>query len=86
MNSSIEEIYSSEGAIVERLFEVKKNLDKASQIDPELCSRAESIADAAFHMEDLAGELRAYLNRIQMDDKHLEAVEARIDELNRLKT
>ncbi len=85
VNSSIEEIYSSEGAIVERLFEVKKNLDKASQIDPELCSRAESIADAAFHVEDLAGELRAYLNRIQMDDKHLEAVEARIDELNRLK-
>jgi DNA repair protein RecN (Recombination protein N) len=85
VNKGIEEIYSSEGAVVERLFEVKKSLDKASQIDPELCSKAESIGDAAFHLEDIAGNLRAYLNRIQIDDKRLETVEARLDLLHRLK-
>ncbi len=83
--SSIEELYSANGAIVERLVEVKKNLERASEIDPELSSKAKDLNKASFRIEDIAGELRTYLKIIPPDDKRLEDVESRLDILTRLK-
>ncbi|MCJ7615394.1 MAG: DNA repair protein RecN, partial [Desulfobacterales bacterium] len=83
--SSIEELYSANGAVVERLVEVKKSLDKASAIDPELSSRANGLNEATFRIEVIAEELRTYLKIIPLDDKHLEEVESRLDILTRLK-
>ncbi|MBU4185602.1 MAG: DNA repair protein RecN [Proteobacteria bacterium] len=83
--SSIEELYSANGAIVERLVEVKKNLDRASEIDPDLSSKAKDLNEACFRIEDIAEELRAYLKIIPLDDKRLEEVESRLDILTRLK-
>lgn len=82
---SLEELYSSQGAIVERLFEIQKNLDKACQIDPQLSPKTESLAQATFQVEDIAGELRTYLKNIRTDEKRIEEVEARLDTLNKLK-
>jgi DNA repair protein RecN (Recombination protein N) len=64
---------------------VKKDLDKASTIDPLLAPKAERIAEAAFHLEDVADELRTYLKNIQMDESFLDTVEARLDTLVKLK-
>ena len=83
--SSIEELYSANGAVVERLVEVKKNLDKATAIDPELTSKAKELSEATFRIEDIAEELRTYLKNIPIDDKRLEEVESRLDILTRLK-
>jgi DNA repair protein RecN (Recombination protein N) len=83
--SSIEELYSANGAIVERLVEVKKNLERASEIDPELSSKAKDLNKASFRIEDIAEELRTYLKIIPLDDKRLEEVESRLDILTRLK-
>ncbi|MEA1900605.1 MAG: DNA repair protein RecN [Thermodesulfobacteriota bacterium] len=83
--SSIEELYSANGAIVERLVEVKKNLERASEIDPELSSKAKDLNKASFRIEDIAEELRTYLKIILLDDKRLEEVESRLDILTRLK-
>jgi len=83
--SSIEELYSANGAIVERLVEVKKNLERASEIDPELLSKAKDLNKASFRIEDIAEELRTYLKIIPPDDKRLEEVESRLDILTRLK-
>lgn len=83
--SSIEDLYSTNGAVVERLVEVKKNLDKATAIDPDLTSKAKELSEAAFCIEDIAEELRTYLKMIPLDDKRLEEVESRLDILARLK-
>jgi DNA repair protein RecN (Recombination protein N) len=83
--SSIEDLYSSKGAVVERLVEVKKNLDKATAIDPELTPKAKELSEATFRIEDIAEELRTYLKIITIDDKRLEEVESRLDILTRLK-
>jgi len=85
VHDSIEALYSAKGAIVERLFEVKKNLEKACQIDPELSSRAQKITETTFHIEDVAEELRSYIGNVQIDEKRLEEIETRIDTLSRLK-
>ncbi|RLC25080.1 MAG: DNA repair protein RecN, partial [Deltaproteobacteria bacterium] len=83
--SSIEELYSANGAVVERLVEAKKNLDKATAIDSELTSKAKELSEATFRIEDIAEELRTYLKNIPIDDKRLEEVESRLDILTRLK-
>jgi DNA repair protein RecN (Recombination protein N) len=83
--SSIEDLYSAKGAVVERLVEVKKNLDKATAIDPELTPKAKELSEATFRIEDIAEELRTYLKMITIDDKRLEEVESRLDSLTRLK-
>ena len=83
--SSIEDLYSAKGAVVERLVEVKKNLDKATAIDPELTPKAKELSEATFRIEDIAEELRTYLKIITIDDKRLEEVESRLDTLTRLK-
>jgi DNA repair protein RecN (Recombination protein N) len=55
------------------------------KIDSQLSATAESLAESAYHIEDLVAGLRRYLNIIQLDDKRLEAVEERLDTLNKLK-
>jgi len=84
-NESVETLYSSDGSILEKLSSIKKGLDKGGQIDPELMSRAKGIDEIVFGVEDIAGQLTAYLKNIQIDERRLEEVEARIDTLQKLK-
>jgi len=81
----IESLYGASGAVVERLMEVQKGLDRACHIDPSLKDRVQGIPDAVYRLEDTVAGLRKYLKEIQMDEGRLEAVETRLDLLNKLK-
>ncbi len=83
--SAIEELYSAQNAVVERVTEIKKRLEKACEIDPELCPQTKELGDTAFRIEDIAEGLRTYLNRIPIDEKRIEEIEERIDILQKLK-
>lgn len=85
VHSSIEDLYSTEGAIVERIVEVKKRLEKASLIDPALTEQAERLTKSIFNMEDIAEGLREYQKNVEMDEGLLEEVEERLDTLHKLK-
>ncbi|OEU68084.1 MAG: hypothetical protein BBJ57_13455, partial [Desulfobacterales bacterium PC51MH44] len=85
VHSSIETLYSAQGAVIERCVAVKKDLEKACQIDPKLISKTENISETIFHLEDIAEELRTYLKNIQIDENRLEEVETRLDTLVKLK-
>ena len=85
VHGSIEELYGAPGSVIERLLEVRKNLARAGQIDSQLNSGAGSLEESTYHIEDLIEELRSYLKLIQIDEQRLEAVEERLDELNKLK-
>ncbi len=83
--TSVETLYSAQGAVCERLGEVAKNLEKAAQVDADLASRAKRAAEAAYQLEDLAADLRGYLNHVRVDEQRLEEVESRLHVLTRLK-
>ncbi|MEE8481489.1 MAG: DNA repair protein RecN, partial [Desulfobacterales bacterium] len=85
VHDSIEALYNTQGAVVERLVEVRRNLDRVCQIDSELSSAAKGIADSTFQIEDIIEELSNYLKNIQIDETRLEDVEARLDILQKLK-
>jgi DNA repair protein RecN (Recombination protein N) len=81
----IEGIYGSQGSVFERLVEIKKALERAGRIDNHLESPVEQLAEISYRLEDLVGELRGYLNQIVFDPSRLDAVEERLDVLNKLK-
>jgi len=83
--SSLETLYDAPGAVVEKLMEVGKGIDQVSSIDHALAKQKNALNDAAYTVEAVVEELRAYLKQIQMDEKRLEEVEARLDMLRRLK-
>ena len=82
---AIEEIYGRQGSVIERLEEIKKQLVTAGRIDESLAQKGGSLAETTYGLEDLVGDLRAYLTSIDMDSGRLEIVEERLDLLNRLK-
>ncbi len=85
VNHGLEVLYTGEGAVVERLMEVEKDLSKLCSIDESLSMQAKRLASAALQVEDIVEELRSYLAGIHTDDKRLEEVEERIDLLHKLK-
>ncbi|MDD3081477.1 MAG: DNA repair protein RecN [Desulfobacterales bacterium] len=85
VHQSIETLYSGQGAIAENLTVIQKNLDRIRSLDPELESMAGTISGISFQVEDISQRFGTYLHRISIDPARIEAVEARLDLLNRLK-
>ena len=81
----IETLYDGQGAVVEHLKAVQNDLEKASNTDPELSKTAERMAGNLLEIEDTVDTLRTYLGGLETDRHRLEAVEERLDLLNRLK-
>jgi DNA repair protein RecN (Recombination protein N) len=82
---SFESLYGMQGAVVESLVEISKDLQKISEIDPQLIPKIKGLTDAAFQIEDISHELRSYMENIEMDEKRLEQVEARLEMIRKLK-
>ncbi len=85
VHASIDELYNTSGAIVERIVSVGKNLEDVSQIDAELSASSQTLSENAYRIEDVVSDLRAYLGKIQMDDQRLAAAEERLYVLSSLK-
>ncbi len=81
----VHDLYSSDGAVVESLGRLGKALEKAAGMDGGLEPHAAALADLTFKVEDLAVTLRDYLKGLDLDPRQLDAVEARLDALNKLK-
>ncbi|MEW6261137.1 MAG: DNA repair protein RecN [Thermodesulfobacteriota bacterium] len=81
----MQELYSGEGSILERLVALSKTLDKAGRIDPESAAIGRRIEEVHILIEDISADVRLRLGGLEMDEGRLEAVEKRLDTLNRLK-
>jgi len=82
---ALESIYSRQGSVVENLGEIARNLEKAGNLDPALAEPSRRLQDTIFQLEDLAADLRAYMQTIDRDENRLETVEERLDAVNKLK-
>ncbi len=85
VNQAVDEIYGGNGSVAERLTEVRKNLEKAERVDGTLAAGIGHLSQIDFLIEELVDHLRGYLKTIEMDEGRLEAVEKRLDLINKLK-
>jgi len=85
VHGAVEALYASPGAVVERMVEIRKALEKAGEVDSALQPPAEGLADAAFRVEDVVETLRGYIDRIETDESRMATVEERLVALQKLK-
>ncbi|MFP4388420.1 MAG: DNA repair protein RecN [Desulfococcaceae bacterium] len=85
VHGAVEALYASPGAVVERMVEIRKSLEKAGEVDSALQPAAEGLADAAFRVEDIVETLRGYIDQIETDDSRMATVEERLAALKKLK-
>lgn len=85
VTSAVDELFTRENAILERLGRIRNDLEKRSALDPALAQIAAKASQALFDLEDLAEELRIYTSRIDLDPEHLDRTEERLDLIQRLK-
>ena len=80
-----EVLYGEGGSVVERLKSTLQRLREGAKIDPSLAPCVPAVESALFQAEDVASFLRSYAEKILFDPGRLEAIEARLDEINKLK-
>lgn len=85
VRDSIATLYGVDGAAVEKLAGVHKQLAAAAEIDPGLTALAQRIQAVLLESEDVAAGLQDYLGNLTLDADQLDSVEERLDLINKLK-
>ncbi|MEJ2068076.1 MAG: DNA repair protein RecN, partial [Deltaproteobacteria bacterium] len=80
-----ERLYGAEGALIEHLTGIGRHLQGLAGIDPALRPLQDRVETATFELEDIANELQGYVQGIVFDKDRREAVELRLDTLQKLK-
>jgi len=78
-------IAEKEGAVLEELGVVKRELESLPSLDPELGKQAQRGQSAFCEIEELVEELRDYAHKIEFNPSRLEEIEDRLSEINGLK-
>jgi len=78
-------LYGAEGAARDLIAQARGRLVEAAAIDPALNSALELVVAAQVNLEEAARTLSAYAQRLEADPVRLEQLEARLQELARLK-
>jgi DNA repair protein RecN (Recombination protein N) len=78
-------ITEKEGAVLDVLGKVQRELELLPSIDPELEKQVRRGQSASYEIEELVEELRDYANKIEFNPSRLEEVEDRLAEINGLK-
>ncbi len=84
-NSVEQMLYAAEGAAIDLLSKAEIQLGESAALDPELGEPRDLIAAARANLEEAAHFLRGYADRIEADPARLDQIEARVNELSRLK-
>jgi DNA repair protein RecN (Recombination protein N) len=78
-------LYSEGGAIIEKLGMVERDMEALAALDPAAAPLKGTISSALLQLDEIAGQLKGYLAKVDMDPNRLEDIESRFDELQRLK-
>ena len=77
-------LYSAEGAVVERVGQVLRTLERLATLDDVLGPTVAAMDSVAAELDDLARELAKYHGRLDADPGRLEAAEERLQTLRGL--
>ena len=77
-------LYSREGAIVDEVAGIGRELIELGRVDPELARLGKQIDEARLQLEDAAGDLRRYLDGLSADPERLQEAEDRLHLVGKL--
>jgi len=70
--------------LIEHLVEIRKNMEEAAALDPQVQELADRISSACFEVEDIEGALREYRSSLPMDQGRLDDITSRLAQLRQL--
>ncbi len=79
------QLYGEENAITSNLASLEREMEEAAGYDPRWKKWLENLRQALYQLEDLAHSLKDYGETLFFEPDHLEAIEARLAEISRLK-
>ncbi|MBF0301927.1 MAG: DNA repair protein RecN [Desulfamplus sp.] len=85
IQSGINEIYSKDGSILEKLGLIGSGFEKYGRIDKSLAKGGEALSRITLELEDLTEELRRISDNIDLDPDILETTQKRLDLIQKLK-
>ncbi|MFH1258739.1 MAG: DNA repair protein RecN [Elusimicrobiota bacterium] len=85
VNEARELFYEGEGCAQERLAKTTRLVTACSQLDPSIKDLAQKFEELNLALEDTAGDLRDYIDKIEFNPQRLEEVIARQQLYQRLK-
>src|SRR3954469_17414513 len=77
-------LYSSDGAVLERLKMIAAVLGELSGIDSNLKDISQNVRDATIQLDEASFDLSRYLDRLDLDPAELAEVNERLNTINRL--
>jgi DNA repair protein RecN (Recombination protein N) len=77
-------LYGREGAVVEELGTIARELGELGKIDPQLGTLGKQVDEARVLLEDAAGELRRYAEGLDADPERLAHIEERLHLIEKL--
>ena len=83
-NSAYYHLYESEGALLDTLSQVEREVSGVADLDERLESLCESLEESRIALEESALEFRQYGSRCHNDPRRLEEVELRLSLINGL--
>jgi DNA repair protein RecN (Recombination protein N) len=78
-------LYSGDDSVMERLNGVLERVRELVRIDPSAPPLVQSLESAIYQLEDVAHSLRSYSQKVEVNPERLDEIEARLDEITRLK-
>jgi len=78
-------LYGGQDAVCEKLGAVAAQLEQLQRIDPQLAELAESLRSSLYNLEDVAGQLRSYSDKLEFEPQRQQQVEERLALLASLK-
>jgi DNA repair protein RecN (Recombination protein N) len=70
--------------VVEHLTTIRKNMEQAAELDPEVRELAQRISSSCYEVEDLEGALRRYRDVLPTDISRIEEISTRLAQLKQL--
>ncbi len=80
-----ETLYAGQSAVCEQLGGVADQLAALQQIDPQLVVLVETLRSSLYDLEDVAGQLRSYTEKLDFEPQRQQQVEERLAVLANLK-
>ncbi|HDI60658.1 MAG TPA: DNA repair protein RecN [Desulfobacteraceae bacterium] len=85
LDRGIAVLYSGDGAVLEQVAAVGKEMARAAAIDPALSAFAHRLDEMGILIQELSVEMQTHLGTLQVDEGRLAQVEERLEVLRRLK-
>ena len=83
--SAYDELYASDGSVIERVAEIKTAVEKIAEIENSFLPSAEKVEEIIIDLKDITDQLRDFNEKLDYDPERVRYIDDRLSLINKLK-